>query len=340
MACAVFPLIRDKPGTPKPARRPKAMGRRAGVRATPSSICVKFLVSAYGMQRHRDERAIQTWDGGKTGDRLVWPPLNIAHRGASGEAPENTLAAFDLALRQGAGAIELDVHLSSDGVPMVIHDPRLNRTTSGSGWVSEHRANALRRLDAGSWFNRQFPEKARQRYVGAKIPLLAEVFAWVRQHKVLAFVEIKAGGKSYPGIEAKVLDEVERAGVRRLVTIVSFDLATLRRVRQITSRISLGLDFSRSLLALRRVMSLPGNAALPHWAIAPRRFIRRAHKHSIRVFPWTVDQPARMERKIADGVDGIITNFPAGLAEVISRLNSGLRSQGSGARSEETVDGA
>jgi glycerophosphoryl diester phosphodiesterase len=231
------------------------------------------------------------------------------------------LVAFELALRQGAGGIELDVRLSSDGMPMVIHDPHLRRTTSGSGWVSEHRANALRRLDAGSWFNRRYPEKARQRYVGAKIPLLSEVLTWIRQQKLHALVEIK-GGNSYPGIEAKILDEIERAGARRLATIVSFDLASLRRVRQLNPRISLGLDVSRSLLAIRRVRSLEGNAVLPHWAVASRGFIRRAHKHSIRVFAWTVDQPARMERKIADGVDGIITNYPARLAEVLGGTKS------------------
>jgi len=272
------------------------------------------------MQKHPDEVTGQTWGGGEAGGRLSWQPLNIAHRGASGEAPENTLAAFDLAFRQGAGGIELDVHLSSDGIPMVVHDPRLSRTTSGRGWVIEHRANALRKLDAGSWFNRRFPEKARQRYVGAKIPVLAEVLAWARQHKLFAFVEIKAGRNSYPGIEAKVLDEIERAGVRRLTTIVSFDFETLRRVRQLDTRISLGLDVSRSLLAIRRVMSVAGNAVLPHWAIGTRRFVRRAHKQSLCVVSWTVDQPARMERKIADGVDGIITNYPAKLAEVLSRL--------------------
>jgi glycerophosphoryl diester phosphodiesterase len=158
--------------------------------------------------------------------------------------------------------------------------------------------------------------------VGAKIPLLAEVLAWVRQHRMLAFVEIKGSRKAYPGIEAKVLDEIERAGVRRLATIVSFDLATLRRVRKLDSRISLGLDVSRSLLALWRARSLAGKAVLPHWAIASRGFIRRAHKYSIRVFPWTVDQPARMERRIADGVDGIITNYPGRLAEVLRRVES------------------
>jgi glycerophosphoryl diester phosphodiesterase len=247
------------------------------------------------------------------------------------------LAAFELALRQGAGGIEFDVHVSSDGVPMVIHDPHLGRTTSGKGWVSEHRASVLRRLDAGSWFNRRFPEKARQRYVGAKIPLLSEVLAWVRQHEMLAFVEIKGARNAYPGIEAKVLDEIEGAGVRRLTTIVSFDFATLRRFRELDARISLGLDVSRSLLALRQIRSLAGKAVLPHWAIASRGFTRRAHKHSIGVFSWTVDQPARMERKIADGVDGIITNYPARLAEVLRRVE-GFRKQESEARGQKSGD--
>ena len=199
------------------------------------------------------------------------------------------MAAFELALRQGAEGIELDVHLSSDGVPMVIHDPRLSRTTSGSGWVSEHRANALRRLDAGSWFNRRFPEKARHRYVGAKIPLLSEVLAWVRQHKILAFVEIKGGRNAYPGIEAKVLDEIERAGVQRLATIISFDLATLRRVRELDSRISLGLDVSRSLLAIRRVRSLAGRASFPI-GLSHHGDLSAAHTSIRFVFlpgPWT-----------------------------------------------------
>ena len=232
------------------------------------------------------------------------------------------MAAFEFALRQGADGIELDVHLSSDGMPVVIHDPRLDRTTSGHGWVSEHRAHTLRRLDAGSWFNRRFPGKARQRYAGAKIPLLFEVLAWVRQHNLLAFVEIKKGRSTYPGIEAKVLDEIERAGIRRLTTIVSFDLATLRRVRELDSDVSLGLDVSRSLLALRRVRSVPGKAILPHWSIASRRFIRHAHDHALGVFTWTVDRSGRMERMIADGVDGIITNYPTRLAEVLCRVES------------------
>jgi len=289
------------------------------------------------MRRNGDERTSRTGTGVKGRERLVWPPLNIAHRGGGGEAPENTLAAFELALRQGADGIELDVRLSSDGVPVVIHDPRLGRTTSGHGWVSEHRANALRRLDAGSWFNRRFPEKARHRYVGAKIPLLSEVLAWVGQHKIQVFVEIKRGRGTYPGIEAKVLEEIERAGIRGLVTIISFHLRTLRRVRELDSYLSLGLDVSRSLLAIRRTRSLEGKAILPHWAIASRRFIRRAHGQALRVFTWTVDHRARMERMIAAGVDGIITNYPSRLADVLRRQKSS-DPQGPEARSQKSGD--
>lgn len=250
---------------------------------------------------------------------LIWPPLIIGHRGAAGEAPENTLVAFDLARRQGADGIEFDVHLSADGVPVLIHDPRLDRTTSGSGWVRGHRVSALRRLDAGSWFNRRFPAKARHRYVGAKIPLLSEVLSWVRERNCLAFVEVK---DPTPGAEAQVLAEIEQCRVFPLVTVISFDLPTLRRLRRLDSRLPLGIDISRRLLAIRRAKSLNAVALLPHWTIASRRFIRRAHEEGIRLFTWTIDQPRWMRRRISDGVDGILTNYPARLAEVFEGLEA------------------
>jgi glycerophosphoryl diester phosphodiesterase len=256
---------------------------------------------------------------------LVWPPLKIGHRGAAGEAPENTLASFDLALRQGADGIELDVQLSSDGVPVVIHDAHLKRTTSGSGWVHEHRVRVLRRLDAGSWFNRRFPRRARERYAGLRIPLLAEVLAWVRARQCLAFIEIK---DSTPGVEARILREIERAGVWRLVRILSFDVLTLQRVRVLNSRLRLGLDTSRRLSAIRHAEALGSGTLLPHWAIASRRFIRHAHRASLQVIPWTINYPHHMRRKILDGADGIITNYPARLTEVVSRLEKARLERG------------
>jgi len=244
---------------------------------------------------------------------LVWPPLKIGHRGASGEAPENTLIAFDLALRQGADGVEFDVQLSSDGIPVVIHDERLTRTTSGGGWVWEHRASVLRRLDAGSWFNRRHRLRARERYAGIRIPLLAEVLHWVRARQCLAFMEIKdyrSGGA------ARVLREIERAGVEHLVRVISFHPPVLQEFRELSPRARLGLDFSGRLLPVRRALAVGADALLPYWAIASRGLIRRAHHAGLQVIPWTVNYPLHMRRKLLEGVDGLITNYPARLTKV------------------------
>lgn len=243
-------------------------------------------------------------------------PLNIAHRGASGEAPENTLTAFALALRQGADGIEFDVHLSGDGVPVVIHDARLRRTTSGVGLVSDYPAASLRRLDAGSWFNRRHPTMARPIYMGLRIPLLAEVLAFVKRSGCLAFIEVKQPKVPYPHIEERVLVEIHRAGAGSLATVISFDLPTLQRLRQLDSRIALGLDCTRTLLAIRQAQSAGATMVLPHWAFCSRRFIHRAHRGGLQVVVWGLDHRTGMERKLADGVDGIITRYPARMAEL------------------------
>ena len=251
---------------------------------------------------------------------LVWPPLKIGHRGAAGEAPENTLASFELAWRQRVDGIEFDVQLSSDGVPVVIHDARLRRTTSGSGWVWEHRASVLRRLDAGSWFNRRHRLRARERYAGARIPLLAEVLQWVKARQCLAFVEIK---DYRPGVAAKVLHEIERAGLWHLARVVSFDLPSLQEARELSEQARLGLDFSGRLLPVRRARALGAEALLPYWAIVSRGLIRRAHRAGLQVIPWTVNYPIHMRSKILDGVDGLITNYPRRLTGVLDDIEKG-----------------
>lgn len=248
---------------------------------------------------------------------LQWPPLKIGHRGAAGEAPENTMSSFELAWRQGVDGIELDVHLSSDGVPMVIHDPHLRRTSSGNGWVHEHRASVLRRLDAGSWFNRRHRLRARERYAGARIPMLAEVLHWVKARQCLAFVEIK---DHRPEAAAAVIREIERLDLWALTRVISFELSLLREVREQSARARLGLDFSGRLLPVRRATMLRAEALLPHWAIASRGLIRRAHSAGLYVIPWTVNYRSHIRRKILDGVDGIMTNYPARLTQVIQQM--------------------
>jgi glycerophosphoryl diester phosphodiesterase len=245
-------------------------------------------------------------------------PLIFGHRGAAGVAPENTLAAFELALAQGADGIEFDVRLSADGEPVVIHDARLNRTTSGTGFIHEYSAKVLKALDAGSWFNRRHPAKARGWFVRQRIPLLEEVLTWVRKRGCKALVEIKQGSDAYPGIEAKILRAIRHTATASLVTAISFDHAALRRLRKLDANLSLGISFKRPLFALRRAQSLGAQVIVPHWAFASRRFTRRAHQAGLAVVVWTVNQPGAMRRKISDGVDGIVTDYPARLAEILT----------------------
>ena len=244
-------------------------------------------------------------------------PLIIGHRGASGEAPENTLEAFDLAISQGADGIEFDVRLSADVVPVVIHDASLNRTTSGRGRVRNHSFLALRQLDAGSWFNYRYPRRARTPYVRCKIAKLGEVLEWVKARQCPAYLEIKQARPRYRQIEEKVLEEIYRAGVPSFVTVISFSLPTLARLRRLDSRIDLGIDCTRPLLALRKARWVRAGCVLPHWAFAPPRFLVRAHRAGLRVIVWDLDEARWMRRRVAQGVDGIITRYPALLQEIM-----------------------
>ncbi len=240
----------------------------------------------------------------------------LAHRGASGDAPENTMTAFELALEQGADGIEFDVHLARDRIPVVIHDAWLARTTSGHGRVRGHTVAALARLDAGSWFNRRFPSRARAAYAACKVPRLEEVLDWVRARRTRAYLEIKQTRPRYRRIEATILEQVYRAGVQARVTIISFHLPTLRRLRRLDSRISLGIDFVRPLLAITLAKALSAETLLPHWRSATRRWIDRAHRAGLKVVTWCLDDPRWMRRKISEGVDGVITSYPALLRKI------------------------
>lgn len=255
---------------------------------------------------------------------LLWPPLQIGQRGAAGEAPENTLASFDLALKEGAEGIALDVHLSSDGVPVVICDARLSRTTPARGRVREKQANTLIQLDAGSWFNRRFPSRAKRQYSRESIPLLFEVLHWVREQKCMALIAIN---RPTPEAEAKVLKEIDRAQVRDLTRVIAQNLPGLRRLRELDPKINLGLHVSNRPPGLDKAKALGAEVLLPRWTAVSPSFIHRAHQASMLVIPWTVDSPGQMRRTLLEGVDGIITNYPARLAEAVARLQKTIRNE-------------
>lgn len=157
-------------------------------------------------------------------ERGVIGPAIGGHRGAGKTAPENTLPAFARGVAMGAAYLELDVQLSADGVPVVIHDFTLERTTNGRGFVGAHTAAALHALDAGSWHG---PE-----YAGATIPTLAEVLDWARGRACLA-LEIKTKAGIYAGLEEATARAVAGAGMERDVLVMSFHHAAVRRLTEL-----------------------------------------------------------------------------------------------------------
>jgi glycerophosphoryl diester phosphodiesterase len=228
--------------------------------------------------------------------------LNIAHRGASALAPENTIAAFERAVELGADAIEFDIHLSRDGELVVIHDDTLDRTTDGSGPVRERRLGELMRLDAGRWFGEGF--------AGQRIPSLDEVLDRFAGKVALA-LEIKAGSTFFPGIEEKVISALrERAAIDQ-AAVASFDHYALRRLKEIeptirTAALLVGRPVSLSALA--------GPAKADGLALeasfVTKTEVEACRASGLQLAVWVVNDPAQMRHFIRLGVDGIITDRP------------------------------
>lgn len=225
-----------------------------------------------------------------------------AHRGASGQAPENTLPAFELALEQGADAFELDVQLTRDDEVVVIHDETLERTTDGHGWVADHSFEALRHLDASA---------RRPGYAGARIPSLAEVFDLVRGTGTRVNVELKNSRMAYRGLEERVLALVDQYGMGERVVLSSFNHYSLRRLVGLGTRVQLGALYSEPLWKPWAYARRLGATALhPSLAATRRRVVERSHEHGIAVRVWTVNEPGDLRRMLRLKVDAVITNHP------------------------------
>jgi glycerophosphoryl diester phosphodiesterase len=245
-------------------------------------------------------------------------PIVIAHRGASAYAPENTLAAFGLALKMNVDAIELDVHMSRDGEIVVIHDSTVERTTGAKGSVGHMSLAELKALDAGTWFNRLVPEQARREYLCQRIPTLAEVMVLVGRRARL-FVEIK-DPELYPAnLESELVAAVRKYGMESQVTYLSFSRRSLRKLHALAPHIRFGLLVSRGLIdPVRSARALDAGAlALRHQLLKPG-IAAQAHSQGLSVVAWTVNKRADIRRVIDAHVDGIITNYPDQIVAAMS----------------------
>jgi len=231
--------------------------------------------------------------------------LNFAHRGASHDAPQNTLAAFRLALEMGADGVELDVQASKDGEAVVIHDFKVDATTDGRGAVKDKTLAELKELDAGSWFD--------ARFAGQRIPTLEEVIVEVG-HQLLLNIELKVTGFGDEGLVIEVVRLIEDHNLVHRVIVSSFHPLALRWVNRLNPRICTGLlyyfDLPAHLLRALLLFLTDPNALHPAKYLVTQKYMDWAKERGYRVNAWTVDEPAEMERLIALGVDGIITNRP------------------------------
>ncbi len=232
-------------------------------------------------------------------------PTIIAHRGASAYAPENTLAAFDLAVRQGADAIELDAKLTKDGHVVVFHDQTLERTTGVYGRVSEKNLAELRRLDAGSHFDIA--------YKGETIPTLDEVFEALGK-KIFINIELTNYASLNDDLPLKVVEAVRRHHLTQWVMFSSFNPIALIRAHRLLPEVPIGLlsrpgkdgAWARSWLGY----VIPYQALHPYLGDVSPRLVERMHRRRRKVQVYTVNQPEDMRRLIQMGVDGIFTDDP------------------------------
>ena len=239
--------------------------------------------------------------------KQVPPPLIVAHRGHSSHYPENTLAAFRAAIAAGAHMVELDVNLSRDRQPVVIHDESVDRTTDGSGPVQAHTADQLNRLDAGSWFDPQF--------AGEKVPTLAQVLEALKG-RIGVNIEIKPEAfeahEPKDAVERLVWERVRTKGMQDDVLVSSFEWQALERMRNLDSDIALGLlsDVPADDSLFHWYRRVQGFSWHPDYRILTPSQVKTLHNMGARVFPYAVDGKIDVAGMLSMGVDGLILDDP------------------------------
>ncbi|MYC77909.1 hypothetical protein F4X10_19280 [Candidatus Poribacteria bacterium] len=234
--------------------------------------------------------------------------IRIAHRGASGIAPENTLAAFEKALDIGVDAVELDLHGTADGEVVVIHDASLDRTTNHYGRVNQTTLETIKRADAGGWFAPEF--------VGESVPTLVEALECITK-KTIAVLEIKD-----PLIAEAVVARIHGTQTQDLTVIISFHTPVLETVRALEPRIPTGWiigtdnNHASPVQLCQQLGELGSNLLDVNHQLITAEFAYEIQRRGIALWCWTVDDISRMREMKAFGVQGITSNHPEHFVKV------------------------
>ena len=240
-------------------------------------------------------------------------PAIVAHRGGSLLAPENTLAAFKNALKLGVDRIELDVQFSSDHEVVVIHDEKLNRTTNGKGNIIKFTRQQLSALDAGIKFSEKF--------AGEKIPTLDEVLDLVDGACVL-LIEIKSDKNSFPELENEVVNLLHKHNALSWCVVQSFNYESVLKVHTIDPEIKTGILFVKPPLDKIEKGQLDVSFISEiniYQRFAGKKTVARIHQMNKKTFVWTANKPERMQQLIKNGADGIMTDDPATLKNLLHK---------------------
>ncbi|MEJ9231238.1 glycerophosphodiester phosphodiesterase [Peribacillus butanolivorans] len=232
-------------------------------------------------------------------------PLKIGHRGASGYCPENTMASYYKAIELGADFLEVDIHLSKDGILVVHHDSTLDRTTNGKGNLRDYTVAELKELDAGSWFHARFKDE--------RVPLLSEIFENFRS-EVGILIEIKHPSL-YPGIEKKLAEELSKredyTSDKKGILVHSFDMESMKRFHQLMPDIPVGVLIKRRI-SDQKLKEIAEFASFlnPKQTILSTKLQMRIQEQGMKVFTWTVNNKKQIHMLKKMKLDGIISDFP------------------------------
>ncbi|WP_025026423.1 glycerophosphodiester phosphodiesterase [Caldalkalibacillus mannanilyticus] len=228
----------------------------------------------------------------------------IGHRGAAICAPENTLRSFEMAIEMGCKGIELDVQMTKDGEFVVIHDYSVDRTTNGSGYVSELTYKEIRQLDAGSWFGLEF--------AGQKIPSLEEVLT-IMPPDALVNIELKKELHEENHMEEKLVHLLRRSNAIENVVVSSFDHMSIKKVKEIDPEVKTGLLLYSNLIdvfAYLEQNQLEVYSIHQTEEFITNKFVQEAHNKGYKVYAYTVNAARAFKKCIDVNVDGVITDDP------------------------------
>lgn len=253
------------------------------------------------------EKIVPYWEG-------RFPTRVIAHRGFSGEFPENTRIAFQKAIEVGSDMIELDIRFSKDGRLVVMHDATLERTTNGEGKVADYTLKELKELDAGSKFS--------PRFAGEKVPTLQEILELAKD-RVPVNIEMKnqdPGRLPIEELAARALGEVKKAGMERQVIFSSFYPSALERIRELDPRLWVAFLYHRHWNSISEASAGRSFSVLNlRSQFLTKSKIAKIREAGIRINVYTVNAEDELEQFVRWGVDGIITNHPDKLIRILRK---------------------